>query len=181
MSIAVQGTGGGLASAASSATPQEDTGPGTHTMIGGIVVQLVSMSVFSLLLFWTMFRTRGFWLSGPKLMQDAGKMRIILGATIFADCLILARNYYRAIELAQGWEGRLISYEAYFTVLDAALMVLAVLIFNIFHPAWYLRAEIKPDGVSHKAFEQPLSDSDEEMAVKKSQQFESSGRFQTRP
>lgn len=177
VSIAVQGAGGGLASAASSATPPTDPAPGTHTMIAGIIVQLVSMSLFSLLLFWTMWSTRGYWLTGPNQMKDARKIKIILATTIASDCLILARNYYRAVELGQGWDGFLISTEAYFCVLDAGLMVLAVIIFNVFHPAWYLRGSVKPVAMGATESDKPFSESDEEVANEKTQE---SSRFQTR-
>lgn len=42
------------------------------------------------------------------------------------------------IELSQGWTGYVITHEVYFIVLDGAMMVIAVGIFNIFHPGWLL-------------------------------------------
>ena len=159
VSIAVQGAGGGIAAGASTSDGQSpDTG--THIMIAGIAIQLVSMSLFSLLLFWTAWSTRGFWLSGPNQLRDAHKIKMVMAATLFSDACILARNFYRAVELGQGWSGYLISHEAYFCVLDAGLMVLAVGIFVIIHPAFFLRPEITPLTADSS---QIMSDGDEEL------------------
>lgn len=51
--------------------------------------------------------------------------------------MIYVRSIYRTIELLQGWTGFLITHEVYFVVLDGAMMVLAVGIFNLFHPALF--------------------------------------------
>lgn len=44
-------------------------------------------------------------------------------------------------ELSQGWEGYLITHEISFTVLDSALMAMAVGVFNAFFPARHLSAK----------------------------------------
>ncbi|KAI9716411.1 MAG: hypothetical protein M1828_000353 [Chrysothrix sp. TS-e1954] len=132
-SIAIQGAGGGIASSASSASPPKSTATGTHIMIAGIAIQLASMSIFCILFLYTIFRARGLYLGG----RDT-KVTQLLGATIAGAALILIRNVYRAVELGQGWSGYLISHEAYFCVLDAGLMSLCVLIFNIFYPARHI-------------------------------------------
>lgn len=78
----------------------------------------------------------------------------ILATTVsFSAACIVIRNYYRAVELGQGWTGYLITHEVYFTILDAALMVLAVLIFNIYYPAKYVT------GVPDREGGQELKDS----------------------
>ena len=50
----------------------------------------------------------------------------------------MVRNFYRAIELGQGWAGYLITHEVYFCVLDDGLMALATLTMNFFHPYGYV-------------------------------------------
>ena len=50
----------------------------------------------------------------------------------------MVRNLYRVLELSQGWEGELITHEVYFAVLDGALMLLAVGVFNLVFPGSYL-------------------------------------------
>ena len=133
VSIAIQGTGGGLASSAGSKIPPGNTAPGTHTMLAGIIVQLVSMSFFVILYLYFVWAARALPFS-----------RTAVAATSFVAALILIRNFYRAVELSQGWDGYLITHEIYFTVLDGALMALAPLTFNIFYPARYLTGNPEP-------------------------------------
>ena len=136
-------------------------------MIGGIIVQLVSMSVFSFLLGWTCWSARANWLTGPNQHKDAGRMKLILATTLIVDALILARNYYRAVELGEGWDGFLNDHEAYFCIFDAALMVLAIGALAIFPPQFYLKADNFPT-LANLENNKRLSDSDEEVAAKNS-------------
>lgn len=127
LSIAIQGTGGGLASSEGSKVPPGDTAPGTHTMMAGIIIQLVSMSFFVMLWLWFIWKARSMNIS-----------RILALSCTVVAALILIRNFYRAVELSQGWDGHLITNEPYFDVLDAALMAIVPLIFNAFFPAKYV-------------------------------------------
>ena len=127
LSIAIQAVGGGLASSAGGKVPPGNTAPGTHTMMAGIIIQLISMSVFCMLWLWFCFAARVERYS-----------RILAVTTSFVAALILIRNFYRAVELSQGWTGYLITHEDYFIVLDGMLMAIAPLIYNIFHPARYV-------------------------------------------
>lgn len=72
ISIAIQGTGGGLASSEGSAIPPKSTALGTHIMLAGIIIQLVSMSIFCML--WLYFLwVRGFfpvYLQFPHFTKD---------------------------------------------------------------------------------------------------------------
>lgn len=67
-------------------------------------------------------------------------------ATTFSAFCIIVRNFYRAIELSQGWRGYLISHEIYFALLDGAMMAMAVGVFNVFFPARHLGAESDAEG-----------------------------------
>ena len=127
LSIAIQGSGGGLASSAGSKVPPGNTAPGTHLMMAGIIIQLISMSVFV-----------GCWLYFILAARRSPFSRLAAAATSFVATLILIRNFYRAVELSQGWTGYLITHEVYFCVLDGALMALAALTFNLVHPAKYV-------------------------------------------
>ena len=97
-------------------------------MTAGIVVQLVSMAIFGFL--WLLF----LWRARAKIVSE----RVLVLATTFSSLLIVVRNLYRVLELSQGWEGELITHEVYFAVLDGALMMLAVGIFNLVFPGRYL-------------------------------------------
>ncbi|KAL8904818.1 MAG: hypothetical protein Q9171_006908 [Xanthocarpia ochracea] len=131
ISICVQALGGGLAASASATYPPGDTKPGTRIMTAGIVVQLVSMAIFGFL--WLLF----LWRARAKIVSE----RVLVLATSFSSLLIVVRNLYRVLELSQGWEGELITHEVYFAVLDEALMVLAVGVFNLVFPGRYLLGE----------------------------------------
>ena len=133
LSIIIQAVGGGLASSASGKDPPGNTASGTHIMVAGIVIQLVSMSSFAVL--WLIFLWRA---------RAVPVSRILVLITTFSAFCIMVRNFYRAVELGQGWKGYLITHEAYFAVLDGALMVMAVGVFNIFHPSKYISGE--PEG-----------------------------------
>lgn len=132
-SLVVQAIGGGMASAASGMTPQGSTKPGTDVMIAGIVIQLASMLVFMVFFIGTVWKARK--------VPMTSNVKKLLWATVFSSAVIIIRNLYRTIELAQGWTGYLMTHEAFFAVFDGAMMVLASGVFNFFHPAWMLKGE----------------------------------------
>ena len=99
-------------------------------MMAGIIIQLVSMSVFAMLWIVVIWKARA--------VVQTKKMSLLITATSLSAFCIIVRNFYRAVELSQGWKGYLLTHEVYFCVLDAALMVLASASFNIIHPAWIL-------------------------------------------
>ncbi|KAL9080227.1 MAG: hypothetical protein Q9157_000949 [Trypethelium eluteriae] len=121
----LQATGGGLA--ASAVDEGESPQPGTTTMVVGIVFQLVSTCVFSLLLDWVAWKGRA------QILKDRSLL-LITGATFLAVGCMITRGVYRSIELIQGWEGYLISTERFFIALDGAMMIIALLAFNICNP-----------------------------------------------
>ncbi|KAI4253955.1 MAG: hypothetical protein LQ352_003378 [Teloschistes flavicans] len=136
LSIIIQAIGGGTASKASAAEPPKSTLLGTHLMMAGIIIQLVSMCVFAILFLWVIWRARA--------VRRDSKISFLLMATTFSAACIIIRNFYRAVELSQGWRGYLITHEVYFDVLDGMLMVLASVAFNIVHPAWCIDGSSTP-------------------------------------
>ncbi|OJK05210.1 hypothetical protein ASPACDRAFT_74723 [Aspergillus aculeatus ATCC 16872] len=133
VSLVVQAIGGGLASIAYNSA-DGNTEPGTHTMVAGIVFQLASITVFVLLAADFVRRT----LRLRLLQTMTGSVVPLLGAMILSVVVIYVRSIYRTIELSQGWSGFLITHEVYFIVLDGVMMVIAVAVFNVFHPGWLL-------------------------------------------
>ncbi|KAL9115155.1 MAG: hypothetical protein Q9227_000949 [Pyrenula ochraceoflavens] len=155
VSIAIQGAGGGIAA---SGTTDSETANGAHIMLAGIAIQLASMAVFVFLWFLVISRanSRGYLRAEPRL-----KLPLLVWTA--GAVLIVTRNIYRCVELAQGWNGYLISREVYFAVLDGMLMAICVVLFNIVHPAWYLNSA-SPATTEDRN----LESSDEEKPVKKS-------------
>ena len=132
VSLIVQAIGGAFAATAYQKTPMGNTSLGTHIMLAGITFQLASLIVFSFLFTKVMVKT--FKLPGKLL--HARKTQMVVGATIISVLVVVIRSIYRSIELAQGWTGYLITHEVYFLVLDGALMVAAVGVYNFCQPMW---------------------------------------------
>ncbi|PWY92472.1 RTA1-domain-containing protein [Aspergillus heteromorphus CBS 117.55] len=140
VSLVVQAVGGGMASIEVNKV-NGNTAPGTHTMVAGIVFQLVSITVF--VFFAADFVRRTLRMRVLQTMTTT--VVPLLCAMIFSILCIYVRSIYRTIELSQGWSGYLITHQVYFIVLDGAMMVLAVGIFNVFHPGWLLpKSTVKP-------------------------------------
>lgn len=130
VSIAIQGSGGGIASGADDQAGEDN---GAHIMLAGIAVQLASMGVFVFLWFLIINRVRK-----AGLLQNEARLRLGLWVWTAGAVLIVIRNIYRCVELAQGWSGFLITRENYFIVFDGMLMVMFALLLNAVHPAWYI-------------------------------------------
>jgi len=99
-------------------------------MVGGIIFQMASVTVFGILFVVFVLRVRKRVLSI--------RTKTLLTATAFAIILIYIRSIYRTIELLQGWNGYLITHEVYFIVLDGAMMAACGGVFNFVHPGWFL-------------------------------------------
>lgn len=133
LSLIIQAAGGGIAS--SESNKGKDTTPGTHIMIGGIIIQLVSVIVF--IFFAINFLLRVHRLGYGNIIMRS-YLKHLVGAMWVSIIAVFIRSIYRVIELSQGWTGYVITHEVYFIVLDGVMMVIAVGIFNIFHPGWLL-------------------------------------------
>ncbi|KAJ5817243.1 hypothetical protein N7447_009476 [Penicillium robsamsonii] len=155
ISLVIQAVGGGLAASASGAYGG-DTAPGTNTMVAGIVFQLVSISMFGVCTI--DFVRRVIKLGLLRSMTGKGSFMTLMVTMIISVLCIYIRSIYRTIELAQGWTGYLITHESYFIGLDGVLMIIAVGIFNVFHPGWLLPSVEGPalpivQAREHKAME----------------------------
>lgn len=153
VSLVVQAIGGAKASGADTKQGQDQ---GTHIMVAGIAFQLVTMTIFGVLgadfLRRVVSRRRG--------LRDTVTrgMRWVLVAMLVSFTMIYIRSVYRTIELAQGWRGHLITHEAYFIVLDAAIMVIAVAVFVPIDPELLLRGTNKPGWGTQRKSESETSD-----------------------
>lgn len=132
LSLVIQAIGGGMAATAVAAVPPRGSKTGTNIMVGGIVFQMASITVFVGFFAEFLRRVR-------RERKSLGrKIDVLIGATAFACIMIYMRSIYRTIELLQGWSGYLITHESYFIGLDAVLMLFAVAVFNVIHPGWFL-------------------------------------------
>lgn len=130
ISLIVQAVGGAMASTAD--TDDQQT-RGTHIMVAGIAFQLGTMTLFGGMLADFVRRVRGRRLGLRERITP--RLRAILGAIFVSFLMIYIRSIYRTIELAEGWDGYLITHQGYFIGLDAAIMVVAVAVFIPVDPA----------------------------------------------
>ncbi|KAJ7575506.1 RTA1-domain-containing protein [Mycena floridula] len=143
VSLIVQGAGGGLASS------QDDPTVGGHIMLGGIIFQMVTMTLYVILASEFLFRyltDRPLSYRIIQMSQEGNsfrgefhwKLKAMVSALSFSTLLLFIRAFYRVIELSDGWNGRIISTEVYFNVLDGGMVTLAMYTLNFAHPGWLL-------------------------------------------
>ncbi|KAJ4493559.1 RTA1 like protein-domain-containing protein [Lentinula edodes] len=169
-SLLAQAVGGGMV--ATAVGKGKDPTPGGHVMLGGIVFQMATITVY--ILFASEFFIRYFNDKPLNRIQkrrcffrldekpnpeessvetvfnevhhrDSGsrgamdfELEIMSAALVLSTICIFIRAVYRTIELTDGWSGRIISTQRYFNVLDGAMIVIAMYIMNIAHPALLL-------------------------------------------
>ncbi|KAE8306976.1 RTA1 like protein-domain-containing protein [Aspergillus transmontanensis] len=143
IALAVQGAGGGMASSgagtrageSSSSSSSSNQSTGTHIMVGGIIFQLVSITLFVGLAADFVFRISK---QKPQTFRRNKPLLLLGGATVFSLLLIYIRSVYRTIELLHGWTSSTMRNEKLLIGLDGAMMVPAVMIYNVLHPAHLL-------------------------------------------
>ncbi|CAE6427639.1 unnamed protein product [Rhizoctonia solani] len=144
--LVIQAAGGAIASIADTPSGAEQGG---KIMLGGIVIQLVAVILYTILgiEFVVRFsldrparstveyerRKHAGWIGVPR-----GIVLMLVGLGI-ATVFIIIRSIYRTIELTDGWNGTIISTEKWFNWFDGAPIVVAMFTFNVFHPGYLLR------------------------------------------
>ncbi|KAJ7512201.1 RTA1 like protein-domain-containing protein [Mycena galericulata] len=155
ISLSVQGFGGTAASIAVGKSESPDHG--AHIMLAGIIFQMVTISIYILLaaeFFLRYFTDRPiggkeaeYHELGVYTTKRSGRgeldsrLRIMIGALGFNTTCLLIRAIYRTLELLNGFEGRIISTERYFNVLDGGMITLAIFTLNFVHPGIFLQVQ----------------------------------------
>jgi hypothetical protein len=104
-------------------------------MVGGIIFQLISITVFVGFagdFLWRVLKR------SKSVVPTSGTMLALFAATAFSVLLIYIRSIYRTIELIDGWTSSTMQNESLLIALDGEMMVPAVIIYNLFHPGWML-------------------------------------------
>ncbi|KAF8067985.1 RTA1-like protein [Lyophyllum atratum] len=150
IALAIQGAGGGIASSANT-----HAGSGANIMLAGIIFQTVMITLYAGLAieyFIRRFYNKPFPAKqGIVASSVIGKpsmgsnLKIMTTALMFSTLFLFIRAIYRTIELADGWNGRVISTEVYFNVLDGAMVILAIYTMNIAHPGVFLPSKDEMD------------------------------------
>lgn len=72
-------------------------------------------------------------------LRGSAKFRAFLVALGLATFCIFIRSIYRVAELSEGWTGALIRNQRLFIGFEGAMVIVAVLVLNIFHPGYCFR------------------------------------------
>ncbi len=129
-SLGVQG--GGSAIAAIAQMDNRDPTSGGNIVVAGLAIQLVGYILFNTILVVFVRRCSS---NPPSEVLWNKRTRTFLAATAVSSALIFARSVFRLIEMSVGWVGVIAKTEWTFYVFDAALVTIAVFIFNVFNPA----------------------------------------------
>lgn len=144
VALVIQAIGGAMASIASNQI-DGDTETGTNIMVSGIIFQMAAMAAFTVLVL--DFMRRVYIKKSYLEIRQPGSTKStslprsynwLLLAVFISLLTIFIRSIYRTIELLQGWDGYLITHEAYFIGLDAGTMIVAVGVFNFLDPVYLL-------------------------------------------
>lgn len=135
LSFLMQSTGGGLMT---SGDPDK-TDLGTNIILIGLIIQLVFFFVFIFLTYIFHIRTQDWNASSSQ----QGNWKLLLKILEVGSVLIFIRSVYRVIEYGQGFDGYLVSHEAYLYLFDALMMFLVQILFNVVHPGAILQADEK--------------------------------------
>jgi hypothetical protein len=137
LSLVLQGAGGGIAATADAGSSLLDTG--TNLMIAGVILQVVTLSCFSVLLAEYTIRTykrRDQLPAEVVTLFRKTSFRCFIFAIIVAFLGIYIRCVYRIPELSGGWGSEFMRQETDFIVLEGVMIVLSVLVLTVFHPGY---------------------------------------------
>ncbi|KAI0364848.1 RTA1 like protein [Pilatotrama ljubarskyi] len=151
VALLIQSVGGGLAATA-------DTVDGSNIMLGGIVFQLVSLSVFCVLMGEYLFRrmqdkpprpsvvnvspTDNVTLGSPEASPIPKPLMYLAIALCVESACLYIRAIYRTVELADGWDGQVIQTQYLFVIFDGVMVFTTMALINVFHPGRLLKSEI---------------------------------------
>lgn len=155
VSLVIQAVGGGMAATAPNL---KGANLGAHIILVGIVLQVVVIILYT---FCGVEYYLRYSKDSPVRAEYSEKgsnsntitrgiftkqFKHMVYALIFTTTLLFIRAIYRTAELSNGWDGRIISTQVYFNVLDGAMVVLAIYTLNLAHPGRLL-AVASDDGI----------------------------------
>ncbi|KAI0651906.1 RTA1 like protein [Trametes meyenii] len=152
VALLVQAAGGGIAA---SSDDRNVSRMGSNIMLGGIVFQLVSLSIFCVLMAEYLIRRlrnkplrKSVANNSVDTLYDVSeessieKPMLYLAIGLCAETLFLyIRGVYRVIELADGWHGKVIQTQSLFIVFDGVMVLVTMLCLNLFHPGQLTNAK----------------------------------------
>ncbi|KAJ3243027.1 hypothetical protein HDU78_000910 [Chytriomyces hyalinus] len=113
---------------------------GIKILMAGLVVQVISFALY-LSIAIVFYQRANKLANAAKLgLVDEKAWRTMFATLMASGGFVFLRSVFRIIEFSYGFKGFIATNEIYMYVFDFALMVLALLAFNIFHPGMYFRA-----------------------------------------
>jgi hypothetical protein len=162
--LIVQAVGG--ASAAHAVNTKTSASMGANIMLGGIAAQLFAIVVYVTMATEILLRLKYNapfrYVEQPRLLEKgyravSKKLQLMLGGMAFCTLCIFIRSVYRTVELANGWNGPVISTERYFDWLDGGMVTLAIYTLNFCHPGILLEKEDSTAYVSQQGSDEEAS------------------------
>ncbi|KAG9035790.1 hypothetical protein FRB95_010558 [Tulasnella sp. JGI-2019a] len=152
--LLIQSIGGAMAATAN--TPS-GSATGAHVMVGGIILQMVAITVYTLTsveYFWRVYKEKPLRTRQQDMDMSSGtatpnsfekpdvrgldnltpNVKTMVFGLIVATVLIYIRSVYRTAELLDGWGGPVTTNQTLFDLLDGVPVFLAMVTLNIFHP-----------------------------------------------
>ncbi|KAF2840885.1 parasitic phase-specific protein PSP-1 [Patellaria atrata CBS 101060] len=139
-SIALQGAGGGLASAADE--PGSLLDAGNNLMMAGLAFQVFTLTVFAAMCAeygLRVYRNRHGLNPATEELRRSVKFRGFLAALVVSYLAIQIRCTYRIAEMSGGWGSEIMRDEPLFVGLDSVMCVLAVAVLVVFNPGYCFR------------------------------------------
>ncbi|KAI0354291.1 RTA1-domain-containing protein [Trametes cingulata] len=142
IALIIQALGGAKASAA--VRNGQDPKPGGDIMLAGVSFQLAGLVIYVTLA--SEFLLRYAYDHPFKRRSEVAfradrvekKMKVMIIGLGLEAVFLFIRSIYRTAELSDGWQGKIITTQVYFNVLDGAMIVLAMFTLNAFHPGQLL-------------------------------------------
>lgn len=116
---------------------------GSNIVIGGLVVQLLFFGFFVVVAAVFHIRINQSPTSRSQTERDLTRRQgwrqrnwvTVLVALYIVSALILVRSIFRLVEYKDGFDGYIMTHEAFGYIFDALLMFIAMVVMNVQHPA----------------------------------------------
>ncbi|KPM37669.1 hypothetical protein AK830_g8882 [Neonectria ditissima] len=138
VSLVVQAVGGGIA-ASTPLTDPHTIDIGTNVLVAGLSIQVACLFAFSICSLEFLWRVR----KNPDMcnpqftdLTHSKRFNMFLFAVFGATTFLFIRTVFRAIELSEGFSGKLANQEVEFMILDGVMVILACICLTICHPAY---------------------------------------------
>lgn len=154
VSLIVQAAGGGTA-ATRKHYPVDLVTRGGWVMFAGIFVQVISLTVFAILLVHVVWQIRreqdeSNYDQRFRHVRNRKLFKYLIPCMLISVLFVWIRSVYRLVELGEGWNGRLMTTERYVLVLDGLMILLGCIPF-VLHPGMMLgKEEIPVEGLHTK-------------------------------